>query len=434
MPTSHHTISDYLGRLFRAHTPEELRRRFAPDNSAPPPSVPGGTRVQPEALKRRWQLLHASAESREALLDSHTRAEIELYQHNIENCIGTVKVPVGIAGPLRVRGLAAHGDYYVPLATTEAALVASYSRGARTITEAGGCTSVLLQEGISRAPGFAFQTILEVGEFSIWCVQQLEKFREQAAQTTRHGALVQMSLTVEGNHVYLKFEFTTGDASGQNMATIATKAICDYIREHSPVKPQYYFVEANLSGDKKATALSFLSVRGKKVSAEVLLPAALVEKRLHTTPQRMERYWRMSSIGGIQSGALGIHGHYANGLAALYIACGQDPACVAESAVGITRFEVADSGGLYASVSLPNIVVGTVGGGTGLPSQHACLDVMGLAGQGHAQELAEVAAALALAGELSITAAICADEFAGAHQRLARGRKKPGASGQKHDG
>ncbi len=172
------------------------------------------------------------------------------------------------------------------------------------------------------------------------------------------------------------------------------------------------------SGNKKATALSFLSVRGKKVTSEVTLPADIVSKWLHTTPSDMVNYWRMSAIGGAQSGGIGIHGHYANGLAALYIACGQDPACVAASTVGITRFELTDDGGLYASVTMPNLVVGTVGGGTGLPSQRACLDILGVAGAGHAQELAEICAGMALAGELSIIGALCADEFARAHQAL----------------
>ncbi|HEY5595684.1 MAG TPA: 3-hydroxy-3-methylglutaryl-CoA reductase, partial [Candidatus Bipolaricaulota bacterium] len=165
------------------------------------------------------------------------------------------------------------------------------------------------------------------------------------------------------------------------------------------------------------------SVRGKKVTAEVTVPAALIEKRLHTTPTKMVHYWRMSGIGGVLSGSIGIQGHYANGLAALYIACGQDAACVAESAVGVTRFEVIEDGALYAAVTLPNLIVGTVGGGTGLPSQRACLELLKLAGPGHAQALAELCAGLCLAGELSIIGALCSGDFTRAHQVLSRGRK-----------
>src|SRR5207249_3125135 len=169
-----------------------------------------------------------------------------------------------------------------------------------------------------------------------------------------HGKLTDLRVSIEGNHVYLGFEFTTGDASGQNMVTVATEAVCRFVEANSPVRPHYWFVEANMSGDKKCSAQSFLLVRGKKVSAEAVIPAELVGQRLHTTPERMVDFWRMSVIGGVLSGTMGTQGHYANGLAALYLACGQDAACVAESAVGVTRFEVTPAGALYASVTLPN--------------------------------------------------------------------------------
>jgi hydroxymethylglutaryl-CoA reductase (NADPH) len=177
-----------------------------------------------------------------------------------------------------------------------------------------------------------------------------------------------------------------------------------------------------MSGDKKASAQSFLLVRGRKVSAEAILPAELIQKLLRTTPEHLVNFWRMSAMGGVLSGTMGLQGHYANGLAALYLACGQDVACVAESAVGVTRFEVIEGGDLYASVTLPNIMVGTVGGGTGLPSQKACLDVLGLSGPGKAHALAEVCAGLCLAGELSIMGALCSGDFSRAHRLLARGK------------
>jgi hydroxymethylglutaryl-CoA reductase (NADPH) len=415
-------VTNYLEDQLRSHSREELLRQLAPKQTEQPPKVPGGAVISEEVLHRRWQLLQISDDGRENLLDPQTRAQAERYKRNIENFIGTVKVPIGIAGPLRVNGLFAQGDYYVPLATTEAALVASYSRGCQLISEAGGCTSVLLNEGVSRAPGFAFGNLQECGVFLVWATEQIDEFRRCAESTTRHGKMTDLRITVEGNHVYMNFEFSTGDASGQNMVTLATEAICEYIERESPVRPQYHFVEANLSGDKKASAQSFLLVRGKKVAAEVLLPADLLAKRLRTTPERMEQYWRMSAMGGVLSGTMGVQGHYANGLAALYLACGQDVACVAESATGVTRFEVTGPRELYASVTLPNIMVGTVGGGTGLPSQRACLEIMGLAGPGKAPALAEVCAALCLAGELSIIGALCSGDFSRAHRLLARGK------------
>jgi hydroxymethylglutaryl-CoA reductase (NADPH) len=299
--------------------------------------------------------------------------------------------------------------------------VASYARGSLVVTEAGGCSALVLNESVSRSPGFAFDSLADAGLFVAWAAASVEHFTTVAAETTRFGRLVNVQLTVEGNHVYLGLEFTTGDASGQNMVTIATDAICRYIEEHSPVRARHWFVEANMSGDKKATTYSFMSVRGKKVSAEVTVSADVIERRLHTTAERMVDYWRMSALGGVMTGSIGVHGHYANGMAALFIACGQDAACVAEATVGVTRFEPRPEGALYASVTLPNLIVGTIGGGTGLPTQRACLEILGMAGAGHARAFAEVAAALALAGELSITGALAAGHFTRAHRRLARG-------------
>ncbi|MBE9101041.1 hydroxymethylglutaryl-CoA reductase [Vacuolonema iberomarrocanum] len=422
MSTHYRQANQHLQELLKNGSVEELVQRLQPKSPDAIPKVPGGSRMTPEALERRWQLLNTTPEVQEAIADPLTMEQMQAYRRNIENFIGTVKVPVGIAGPLQVNGLYAQGSYYLPLATTEAALVASYSRGAQLLTAMGGCTAMLLNEGIGRAPGFAFQNLQEAGQFMMWAIAQQATFKQIAESTTGHGQMIDMRLTVEGNHVYLDFQYTTGDAAGQNMVTIATEAVCDYIREQSPIQPEYSFVEANLSGDKKASAQSFLSVRGKKVTAEARLSADLIKKYLHTTPTAMENYWRMSAIGGTLTGTIGVQGHYANGLAALYLACGQDVACVAESAVGVTRFEVTEENELYAAVTLPNLVVGTVGGGTGLPSQQACLELMGLAGNDKARAFAEVCAGLLLAGELSIIGALASGEFTRAHQRLARGR------------
>ncbi len=425
MSTDYHHAGAFLAEVLQGTDLEALRQRLRPDFSPVEPCLPRSPRFSAELADKRLQLLQGNPAAGEHLMDAHTRAYLNDYAGNIEYGIGTVKMPVGVAGPLRVRGLYANGDYPLPLATSEAALVASYHRGALAINAAGGCLSTLLQESVSRAPGFAFASLSQSGEFVAWAVNQVEQFRQVAAGTTRHGRLRSMDVSLEGNHVYLIFQYTTGDASGQNMVTLATEAVCQYILRHSPVTPDYHFVEANLSGDKKASAQSFLTVRGRKVSAEVELPRGVVEKVLQTTAQRMEDYWRFSAMGGVLSGTMGVHGHYANGLAALYIATGQDAACVAESAVGVTRLEQKGNGSLYATLTLPNLMLGTVGGGTGLPSQQVCLQLMGLAGNGKARALAEVAGALVLAGELSIIAALSAGHFARAHRKLGRERHNP---------
>jgi hydroxymethylglutaryl-CoA reductase (NADPH) len=426
MSTSQRRAFSYLGELLAKHTPEQLAELQAPKfgEAAHLPRFPF---VSDAAVDRRWAATGAHAEARAELLDERTAEQSAAYDHNIENFVGTVKVPVGLAGPLRVNGLFAQGDYFVPLATTEAALVASYSRGAQLITAAGGASVALLAEGVTRAPGFEFESVNHAGAFVDWVLENLGPIRAAAEATTSHGKLIDVRVTMEGNHVYLGFDYFTGDASGQNMVTVATQAAVDLIVATSPVTPRFSIVEANLSGDKKATAISFTSVRGKKATAETTIPAELVHERLRATPSQMVECWRMAAIGSVLSGTIGAQGHFANGLAALYIACGQDAACVAESATGVTRMEVTPDGSLYASATLPNLMVGTVGGGTKLPSQKACLDIMGLSGEGHARALAEIAAALVLAGELSINGALVAGDFAKAHKLLARRRQAEGA-------
>lgn len=418
------SVRNYFGRLLADRSQEEIEQALTPSREDISPHVPRAdatSQISPEAVDQRWGLLDVEAHSREYLLDAMTREQMGVYSKNIENFIGTVKLPIGLAGPLRVRGLYAQGDYYAPLATTEAALVASYTRGAQAITLAGGCTAAMFWEGVTRAPLFAFDNLVEVGKFLLWAGGHEETFRTIAASTTRHGELLRTRFNLEGNHVYLIFEYSTGDAAGQNMVTIATDAICRFILAETPVQPAYWFVEANMSGDKKASHLSFQNVRGRKVTAEVTLTPDILEGHLKSSARRMLDFYRVSSIGGVMSGNIGIQGHYSNGMAALYIACGQDAACVAESAVGVTRFEPVNDGSLYAAVTLPNVIVGTVGGGTGLPSQNACLEILKLSGPGNAGAFAEVCAALVLAGELSIIAALASGHFTHAHQSLARG-------------
>jgi len=339
---------------------------------------------------------------------------------NIENYIGMSQIPTGIIGPIRVIGSAAKGDFFVPLATSEGALVASYHRGAKACLLAGGATSVCLVEGVQRSPLFKFENLGDLGLFITWLLPLVDTFREITLKTSRFAKLMDMKSNIEGNHLILTFEFHTGDASGQNMVTLCTDEICKYIVEHAPVKPLFWFIESNYSGDKKATALSFTNVRGKKVTTEIVIPESIVNSVLKTTTEAMEEYWRSSTIGIMQSGAIGAQGHYANGLAALFIATGQDAACVAEAAIGITRMERTKEGDLYCSVTLPNLIVGTVGGGTSLPTQRECLELMDCYGVGNARKFAEICGALVLAGELSIAAALSAGHFSSAHKNLGR--------------
>lgn len=422
MPISKDLSLKISSTILKERDLEEIQKSLQPKYSPVGPSFPRQTELTKKAQEQRLELLEEQGHSLPFVGGKATHPDPSAYQGNIENFIGLAQVPIGIIGPLRINGLYANGDFTIPLATTEGALVASYHRGAKIISLSGGATVLCLHERISRAPGFAFSNLSEASQFVIWCVNHFDQMQEVVSTTTSHGKLQDINTTLTGNHVYLNLEYTTGDASGQNMVTIASEAVCRYILANSPVQPRFHFIESNMSGDKKATALSYLSVRGKKVTAEVIIPRKVVAKFLRTSPEMMVEYWKMSFIGGVQSGSVGVQGHYANALAALFISCGQDAACVSEASIGITRMDLTEKGDFYISVTLPNLIVGTVGGGTHLPTQKECLSLLGCVGKGTAKKFAEICAATVLAGEISITGALAGGYFSQAHETY--GRKK----------
>lgn len=392
----------------------ELLRPISPEEKELPQRIPGGNDFTAEGLKKRRDFLKDKGVSL-AVLDINPNVDCESVKGNIENLIGFCQMPVGLIGPLRINGLHAKNDFYIPLATTEGALVASYNRGAKVLSLCGGVSAMCLTESVSRAPAFNFQTLIEVGQFLSWFYQNIEELTKEVSTRTKYGKLIDVKTTVNGSSVFLIFEFTTGDAAGQNMVTVATEAVCQKILSDSPIKPQSWYIEGNLSGDKKASMLSFLGTRGKKVVAQAIVFRAVIEKYLHTTPEAMAHYYRTSVLGGIQSGSIGVQGHFANALAALFISCGQDAACVSEASIGITNMEVTKDGDLNVTVSLPNLTVGTIGGGTHLPTARECLEMMDCYGEGKAQKFAEICAATTMAGEVSIIAALTSGEFAAAH-------------------
>ncbi len=345
------------------------------------------------------------------------------YASSIERYHGSVRTPVGLAGPLQVFGDHAHGAYPVPLATTERALVASYHRGCLALDAAGGCRSIVVAEAMTRTPCFRFEGARESHAFIEWAKNQTPILKGLVEKTSNHCKLQSVDGQVEGNHAFLELAFATGEAAGQNMVTIATEAICSHIMQSFYHEPESVYIEANLSGDKKATANAMTSVRGKRVVAEVRIDAQVSLEYFGCTPEAFEDHWYASAMGGALSGSVGLHGHYANALAALYIALGQDAACVAESAVGITRMS-ARHDQLYASVTLPNVIVGTVGGGTQLPDQASYIESMKLPEHQPAHALAEIIGAVCLAGELSIASSIANGTFARAHRILGRRRSR----------
>ncbi|MEA2560946.1 MAG: hydroxymethylglutaryl-CoA reductase [Acidobacteriota bacterium] len=341
---------------------------------------------------------------------------------NIENPIGAVQVPVGVAGPLLVRGEEADGIFYVPMATTEGTLVRSYERGAMAITRAGGAVVRLFVDENRLSPLFIFPGIAEAAEFVRGLPRHFESLKAEAEATTGHGRLLRIEPHPIGRQVMVHFCYSTGDASGMNMVAKATDCACRWLVAKG-IAPDFYLFSA-LDSEKHASSSLFLGGKGKKLVAGARIPAKIVSSYLGTTAQRMLEFWDSNVLGQFHAGSTTCNAHYANGLAALFIACGQDVANVANSAVGLTRIEVLDGGDLYATVTLPSLTVATVGGGTSLGTARGCLEMLGCLGNGKAHKLAEIVAAFLLGGEISLLAAISAGELVGAHE--AYGRNRPG--------
>ena len=345
---------------------------------------------------------------------------------NTENMIGAVQVPLGVAGPLNVNGEYAQGDFYIPLATTEGALVASINRGSSVITGSGGANVRIFQNSMTRAPVFKFENLERTKKFVDWVKKKntLEKMKEKTKESTRYGELLNAEPFVLGNTVYLRFGFDTKDAMGMNMVTLATDVIVDLIVDEFGADP--ISLSGNMCSDKKPAAVSSINGRGKTVVAEVTIPRDTVEAKLKCTPEEMvEVNYRKNLLGSARAGSLGFNAHAANVIAAMYVACGQDPAHVVEGSYTITTMDIDKYGDLYCTVTLPAVAVGTVGGGTGIGTQRDCLNLLGVLGSGekpgeNSKKLAEIVAVSVMAGELSLIGAQAAGHLARAHAKLGR--------------
>jgi hydroxymethylglutaryl-CoA reductase (NADPH) len=343
----------------------------------------------------------------------------ELMRGNIENPIGVAQIPMGVAGPVLVHGQNARGLFYVPMATTEGALIRSYERGMVALTKSGGVQTALLVDENQTAPAFFFDDVARATAFAAWLEDHLPDLRESAATTTRHGKLVNFKCYQTGRQVIVNFGFRTGDAQGMNMIVRATDAVCHWIQDH--YEGTKYFLFSGLCGEKRASGFLMTRGKGKRVTAGALLPNDVLRLYLHTTADQMFRVWQATVVGNLQAGAIGYTGHAANGLAAIFIATGQDVANVVNSSCAVTVFEP-HAAGLYVSVTLPALSVATVGGGTALPTPREALRIMDCVGSGKAAKMAEIVAATILGGEISMGAAIASGEFVGAHERYGRNR------------
>jgi hydroxymethylglutaryl-CoA reductase (NADPH) len=389
-----------------------------------PRRLPATTDASREARDERRIRLREQGLEIDALCGVAPELEPDKLAGSIEGFIGYAQMPLGVAGPINIKGRYASGDFMVPLATTEGTLVASFQHAFNVINRCGGANAACSRQLVGRAPCFEFVDLPTAMRVADWLPAQFESMQKAAASTSRFCRLQGQKISVLGNTVYLMLEYSTGDAAGQNMVTLATQAVCQQLLPSMPAQPVSWLLESALSGDKRSSAQAFLGARGRNASAEIIIPARTVSRYWRADPAAMARCWDQAIAGAAQTGAVGLQGNVANGLAALFIACGQDVACVSEATTSITRFEVTASGDLYASVTLPNLIVGTVGGGTFLPTTRECLAMLGCTGPGTAAKFAEICAVVALAGELSLIGAMASGAFANAH--ASGGRKGRG--------
>jgi hydroxymethylglutaryl-CoA reductase (NADPH) len=345
-------------------------------------------------------------------------------RRNCANMIGAVQVPVGVAGPLAVAGEYAKGTFYLPLATTEGALVASVNRGCSAITRAGGAEVRIFRDGMTRAPVFSTRDAAHAKATIDWVKAHESELTALAETTTRHGKCQGIEPYVAGTSVYFRISFDTKDAMGMNMVTIASERIAEAIEAETGAR--LVALSGNMCTDKKPAAMNMINGRGKTVVAGVFLSDELVSSVFKCDAATLaEVNTRKNLVGSARAGSLGFNAHAANIIAALFIACGQDPAHVVEGSNAMTTVDAAE-GGVYVAVTLPSLQLGTVGGGTGIDTQAACLRLLGVAGGGdppgsHARAFAEIIAAGVLAGELSLLGALGAGHLARAHKKLGRG-------------
>ena len=342
-----------------------------------------------------------------------------------ESFIGTVEVPIGAAGPLLFHGQHTSGHIFAPMATTEGSLVASATRGSTAITASGGITTAILDQRITRVPLFQMADLHDAIFLGHWVQSRISDIRRQTQLMSKHAKLIRLEPQILGRDLHLHFIYDSGDAAGQNMTTGCTWRACHWIMEEIAtkfgVKVERFIIESNLSNDKKVTFNNFIRGRGRRAVAECKLPGEVTQRFLHVTPEELVKGYHSLAAGGVAGGMIGLNINVANMVAAIFTATGQDIASVHESGVGHLTLELVDGGtAVYASLVLPSLLIGTVGGGTRLPQQRTCLKMMDCDGAGKSSRLAEIICGFALALDLSTLSALVSDEFAAAHHPLAK--------------
>lgn len=351
----------------------------------------------------------------------HFSFDPHILQGNIENFSGVAQIPVGFAGPITIHGEHANGDFVIPLATTEGTLVASYSRGMKILNLSGGVTVSVIADAMQRAPVFVFDNAREAREFVSWVERNLDDIRDRAEATSSVAKLEYIDPYLASKFAYLRFNFRTGDAAGQNMVGRATFAACSWIIDQYP-GIKHFYLESNLATDKKASQVNIMHTRGKRVTAEAVVKKEVLVQHMRVEPETLFYHAGIANIGAILSGANNNGLHSANGITAMFIATGQDVANVSESSAGIIYTELTPDNDLYISITIPSLIVATYGGGTGLATQQECLALLGCVGKGKVNKLAEIIGATVLAGEVSLAAAISSSDWVSSHEKYGRNR------------
>jgi hydroxymethylglutaryl-CoA reductase (NADPH) len=344
-----------------------------------------------------------------------------LTQGNCELFTGVAQIPLGVAGPITVHGEHAQGDFLVPMATSEGTLVASYNRGIQVVNLSGGVRCTVVGDAMQRAPVFVFDDARAARDFVRWVEENLPRIREEAEATSSVAKLSYIDPYLASKFVYLRFNYTTGDAAGQNMVGRATFAACSWILDYYQ-GVRHFYLESNFATDKKASQVNIMRTRGKRVTAECTIKRNVLIERMRVEPEQLAYHAGVANVGAFMSGANNNGAHSANAITAIFIATGQDVANVAESSAAVTYAELTKEGDLYLSITIPSLIVATHGGGTGLPTQRESLAMMGCTGRGKVNKLAEIIAGVVLAGELSLGAAISSSDWVSSHERYGRNR------------
>lgn len=375
---------------------------------------------KPEVIKQRQALVEQFSGAKLEHLAKYS-FDPHVGKGNVEHFIGAAQVPIGLAGPVRIHGEHAQGDFLIPLATTEGTLVASYNRGIKIMNLSGGITVTVVGDAMQRAPVFVFGNARQARDFVEWVNANFATIKEQADATSSVAKLQDIDSYLANKFAFLRFNFKTGDAAGQNMVGRATFAASSWIIDNYAGITNFY-LESNFATDKKASWINIARTRGKRVVAEATVKRDVLIENMRVEPEKLFYHYGVATVGGFLSGVNNNGLHSANGITAMFIATGQDVANVAESSAGIIYCEMTKDGDLYISLTIPSLIVATYGGGTGLATQKECLEMLGCVGKGKVNKLAEIVAAVALAGEISLAAAISSSDWVSSHERYGRNR------------